>query len=51
MIIIQVTNEVFIVFLSPKEIFLDTNTFSISIEGQTFIVVKFIFLNFIIAKH
>ena len=30
MIIIEVINKAFIVFFSPKEILLDTNTFSLS---------------------
>ena len=51
--ITQATNKVFIVF-SPKEIFLDTNTFSISTSFSkigNFMAIKFIFVNFNITKR
>ena len=34
MIIMQVTKKVLIVFFSPKEILLDTNTFSVSTSSK-----------------
>ena len=34
MIIIQVTNKIFIVFFSQEEILLDTNTFSVSTSSK-----------------
>ena len=46
MIIMQVTNKVLIVFFLPKEIMLDTNTFSISTSFKNIrpiMVIKFIF--------
>ena len=52
MIIIQVTNEVFIVFLT-QEILLAANNFSVSItfkKDRLFIARKFIFSNFNITK-
>ena len=54
MIIMQVTNKVLIVFFLPKEIMLDTNTFSISTSFKNIrpiMVIKFIFFTFNIAKH
>ena len=53
MIIIQVINKVFIVFFSPEEILLHTDTFSIStpfLKNKTFMVVKFTFFNLNITK-
>ena len=48
MIIIQVTDKIFLVFFSPKEILLDTNTFSIStsFKSQDFYFSKIYFFQF-----
>ena len=54
MIIVQVTNKVFVVFFSQKEILSDTNTFSISTsftKKRSLSAVKFIYFNFNVSKH
>ena len=54
MIIIQVTKKVLIVFFSPKEILLDTNTFSVSTSSKNlepYCGKKNFFFNFNLPKN